>query len=141
MNYQALNYSRGNDLRDLLDLMSNVVDINIGNLPSTDLCNLLLYGNSRFSFDTIVTLLACAHRLNRSGGTDLRSVKAGRAGYHIIKSTITFIKSTSRFKQIYVSVNSKPDHPLATRGIRTFSLPGGSGFRPIFFARGVGVSN
>ena len=42
----------------------------------------------------------------------------------------------------YVSVNSKPDHlPGRPQGIRTFLLPGGSEFRPTFFARGVGVSN
>ena len=38
--------------KDLLDRISNVVDVDIGNLSSTDLCNLLLYGNSRLSFDT-----------------------------------------------------------------------------------------
>ena len=59
--------------KDLLDRISNVVDVDIGNLSSTDLCNLLLYGNSRLSFDT-----------NRQ----------------IIELTITFIKSTERFKQI-----------------------------------------
>ena len=31
--------------------------------------------------------------------------------------------------------------PLATPGIRRFSITGGSGFRPTFFARGVGVLN
>ena len=59
--------------KDLLDRISNVVDVDIGNLSSTDLCNLLLYGNPRLSFDT-----------NRQ----------------IIELTITFIKSTERFKQI-----------------------------------------
>ena len=42
-----------------------------------------------------------------------------------------------------VSDNSKPDHPppppWRTQGIRIFSLSGGSGFRPTFFARMVGV--
>ena len=41
-----------NHRKSLLDRILNVVDINIGNFTSTDLCNLLLYGNSRFSFDT-----------------------------------------------------------------------------------------
>ena len=59
--------------RDLLDRISNVVDVNPTNLSSTDLCNLLLCGNSCFSVDT---------------------------NHHIIKSTISFIKSTSRFKRI-----------------------------------------
>ena len=40
-----------NHRKDLLDSISNVVDVDIGNLSSTDLCNLLLYGNSRLSFD------------------------------------------------------------------------------------------
>ena len=59
--------------RDLLDRISNVVDADPTNLSSTDLCNLLLYGNSCFSVDT---------------------------NHHIIESTISFIKSTSRFKRI-----------------------------------------
>ena len=59
--------------KDLLGRISNVVDIDIGNFSSPDLCNFLLYGNSHFSFDT---------------------------NHHIVKSTITFIKSTARFKQI-----------------------------------------
>ena len=62
-----------NHRRDLLGHISNVLDINIGNLSSTDLCNLLLSGNPHVSFDT-----------NR----------------HIIELTITFIKSTPCFKQI-----------------------------------------
>ena len=41
----------GNHRRNLLGRISNVVDIDIGNLSSTDLCDLPLYGNSRFSFD------------------------------------------------------------------------------------------
>ena len=46
--------------------------------------------------------------------------------------------SISKSISYYVSVNSKPDHPPGRpSGIRTFSLPpGGSGFRPTFFARG-----
>ena len=55
--------------RDLLDRISNVVDVDPENLSSTNLCNLLLYANSCFSADT---------------------------NYHIIESTISFIKSTSR---------------------------------------------
>ena len=62
-----------NHRKDLLGHISNVVDVDIGNLSSTELCNSLLYGNSRFSFDT-----------NR----------------HIIESAITFIKSAACFKQI-----------------------------------------
>ena len=62
-----------NHRRDLLGRISNVDDVDIINLSSTDLCSLLLYGNSCFSFDK-----------NR----------------HIIESTITFVKSTLRFKQI-----------------------------------------
>ena len=57
--------------RDLLD--RNVVDADPTNLSSTDLCNLLLHGNSCFSVDT---------------------------NHHIIESTISFIKSTSHFKRI-----------------------------------------
>ena len=39
----------------------------------------------------------------------------------------------------YVSVSSKPDHPLGrSPGIFTFSLPRGASFRPTFFARGSG---
>ena len=59
--------------RDLLDRILNVVDVDPENLFSTDLCNLLLYGNSCFWVDT---------------------------NQHIIESTISFIKSTSRFKRI-----------------------------------------
>ena len=62
-----------NHRKNLLGRIWNFVDIDIGNFSSTDPCNLLLHGNSRFSFDT-----------NR----------------HIIESIITFIKSTTRFKQI-----------------------------------------
>ena len=60
-------------LRDLLDCISNVVDVDPDNLSSTDRCNLLLDGNSCFSVET---------------------------NHHIIESTISFIKSTSRFKRI-----------------------------------------
>ena len=62
-----------NHRKDLLGRISNVVDIDIGNFSSTELCNLLLYGNSSFFFDT---------------------------NFHIIDSTITFIKSTARLRQI-----------------------------------------
>ena len=65
-----------NHRRDLHNHISNAVDIALGNLSSTDLYNLLLYGDSRFSLDT-----------NR----------------FIIESTISFVKSTSRFKQIYTN--------------------------------------
>ena len=45
------------------------------------------------------------------------------------------------FQACYVSVNFNP-LPERPPGNRTFSLPGGSGFRPTFFARGtVGVLN
>ena len=37
--------------RDLLDRISNVVDVDPENLSSTDLCNLLSYGNSHFWVD------------------------------------------------------------------------------------------
>ena len=57
----------------LLDRVSNILDRDLDSLTSTDLCNLLLYGNSQFPFD-----------MNHS----------------IIESTITFIKSTKRFEQI-----------------------------------------
>ena len=62
-----------NHRRNPLDIVSNVVDVDSENLSSIDLCNLLLYDNSRFSVDT---------------------------NHHIIKSTIFFIKSASRFKLI-----------------------------------------
>ena len=65
--------SHSSDRRYLLDRISNVVDVDPENLSSTDLCNLLLYGNSCFSADT---------------------------NHHVIESTISFIKSTSRFKRI-----------------------------------------
>ena len=57
----------------LLDRFSNIVDRDLDSLTSTDLCNLLQYGNSQFPFDT---------------------------NHSIIESTITFIKSTKRFEQI-----------------------------------------
>ena len=38
----------------------------------------------------------------------------------------------------YVSVNSKPDPPGHPRKFGTFPVPGGSGFRPTFLARGLG---
>ena len=41
-----------NHCRDLFGRISNVAVIDIGNLSSTDLCNTLLYDNSRLSFDT-----------------------------------------------------------------------------------------
>ena len=59
--------------RDLLDRISNVVDVDLENFSSTDLCNLLLHGNSCFSVDT---------------------------NHHIIQSTISVINSTPRFKRI-----------------------------------------
>ena len=62
-----------NHLRDLLNHISSVVDINLGSLSSTALCNLLLYGDSRFCLDT---------------------------NLFINESTLSFIKSSSRFKQI-----------------------------------------
>ena len=51
--------------RDLLDRISIVVDVHPENLSSTDLCDLLLDGNSRFSVDI---------------------------NHHIIESTIFFVK-------------------------------------------------
>ena len=44
--------SHSNHCKDLLDRISSVVDVDIGNLSSTDHCNLLLHGNFRLSFDT-----------------------------------------------------------------------------------------
>ena len=38
--------------KDLLDCVSNIVDRDLDSLTSTDLCILLLYGNSQFPFDT-----------------------------------------------------------------------------------------
>ena len=64
----------GSHLRDLLDRISNVVDVDPKNLSSTDLCTLLLNGNSCSLVDT---------------------------NHHSPESTIFFVKSTSRFKQIY----------------------------------------
>ena len=58
--------------RDLHDHVSNVIDRDLDSLTSIDLCNLLLYGNSQFPFDT---------------------------NHSMIESTITFIKSTKRFEQ------------------------------------------
>ena len=58
---------------NLLDRILNVVDMDLVNLTSIDLCNLLLCGNPRFPFET-----------NRS----------------IIELTVTFIKSTKRFEQL-----------------------------------------
>ena len=62
--------------KDLLDRVSNIVDRDLDSLTSIDLCNLLMYGNSELPLD-----------MNHS----------------IIGSTITFIKSTKRFKQIYLN--------------------------------------
>ena len=59
--------------KDLLDLVSNIVDRDLDSLTSIDLCNLLLYGNYEFPFD-----------INHS----------------IIETTITFLKSTKRFEKI-----------------------------------------
>ena len=59
--------------RDLLDRVSNIVDMDLDNVTSINRCNLLLYGNSQFPFET-------NHPIN--------------------ESTITFIKSTKRFEQI-----------------------------------------
>ena len=60
-------------IADLLDRVSNIVDRDLDTLTSTDLCNLLLYGNSQFRFDK---------------------------NHSMTESTITFIKSTRRFEQI-----------------------------------------
>ena len=60
----------GNHRRDLLNSIFNAVDIDLGNLSSAGLCNLLLYGDSCFSLNT-----------NR----------------FIIESSIHFIKSTFTF--------------------------------------------
>ena len=59
--------------KDLLDRVSNIVHGDLDSLTSIDLCNLLLYGNSQFPFDT---------------------------NHSIIESTITFIKSSKLFEQI-----------------------------------------
>ena len=59
------------------------VDVGPENLSSTDLCNSLLDGNSCFSVDT---------------------------NHHIIESTIFFIKSTSRFKQIWTNYQANCHH-------------------------------
>ena len=60
--------------KDLIDRVLNIVDRDLDSLTSIDLCNLLLYGNSQFPFDT---------------------------NHSIIESTITFIKSTKRFETIF----------------------------------------
>ena len=65
-----------NNRRDLLYRISNAVEIDLGYLSSSVLCSLLLYGDSRFSLDT---------------------------NCFIIESTISFVKSTSRFKQIWAN--------------------------------------
>ena len=59
--------------KDLLDLLSNMIDRDLDSLTLIDIGNLLLYGNSQFPFHT---------------------------NHSIIESTITFIKSTKRFEQI-----------------------------------------
>ena len=71
--------------RDHLDRISNVADVDSQNLSSIDLCNLLLYGNSCFSVDT---------------------------NHRIIESTIFFMKSTSRFKQIWANYQTNCHHLL-----------------------------
>ena len=65
-----------NHRRDLHNRIFSAVDIDLRSLSSTVLCNLLLYGDSRFCLDT-----------NR----------------FIIKPTLSFVRSTSRFKQIYTN--------------------------------------
>ena len=61
---------------DLFDRVSNIVGRDLDSLTSIDLYNLLLYGNSQFLFGT---------------------------NHSIIESTITFIKSTKRFEQIWLN--------------------------------------
>ena len=62
--------------KDLLDHVSNIVEMDLDSLTSIDLYNLLLYGNSELPYD-----------MNHS----------------IIELTITFIKSTKHFEQIYLN--------------------------------------
>ena len=65
-------------LKDPLYRVSNIVDRDLDSLISIDICNLLLYGNSQFPFET---------------------------NHSVIESTITFIKSTERFEQRTCEVN------------------------------------
>ena len=56
------------------------------------------------------------------------------------------IRSRANVALMYQSIPSlsippSPSPPVDPPGIRTFSLPGGSGFRPTFFALGIGVLN
>ena len=59
-----------NHRKDLLDRISNVVDVDIGNLSSTDICNLLLCGNSRLSFDTNRHINNNFYKINRTFQAD-----------------------------------------------------------------------
>ena len=59
--------------KDLLDRVSNIIDRDLDCLTPIDLCNLLLYGNSQFPFDT---------------------------NHSIIEWTITFMKLTKHFELI-----------------------------------------
>ena len=69
-----LHYPRYTNYRkDLLDRISSIVHKDLDSLTSIDLCNLLLYGNSQFPFDT---------------------------NHSIIEPTIPFIKSSRCFEQI-----------------------------------------
>ena len=60
-------------LKTLLDLVINLVGTDIMRLPSKELCTLLLYGNSDFSF---------------------------LVNHGVIEETIKYIKNTKRFKWI-----------------------------------------
>ena len=62
--------------------------------------------------------------------------------YEIEQPVLEKVVSISRvFTALCISQFQAWPSPRATPGIRTFSLPGGSGFRPTIFAREVGVLN
>ena len=61
-----------NNRRDLLDHISSADDIDLGSLSLTVLCNLLLFGDSRFCLDTnrfIVNTILC--KINLTFQADL----------------------------------------------------------------------
>ena len=82
--------------KDLLDYISNVVDVDLENLSSTDLCDLLLHGNSRISVDTDHHIIESIIFLIIKGDPlSCRRTKNGAKRFTSVQKA-----STSPFKQI-----------------------------------------
>ena len=75
--------------KDLLDRVSNIVDKGLESLTSIDLCNLLLYGNYKFPFDT-------NHSIIESTITFIKSAK------HLNKFSLISFTNTSRHSRLYL---------------------------------------